>query len=106
MTGYVHVSAEQIPKGTMALLLFVDNDELCAGVIEHCTDGRLDRRVPDKPSPNDLVLVICRLMAKLPQSADLLVVIEPGAFWPDAFPELRKFYRSRTRARDAPLRKI
>lgn len=94
MTGYVRVSTEQIPLGHLALLLFVDHDELCAGVIEHRPDGRLERRVPDNPSPHDLVLVICRLMAQLSSDADLLVVLEPGAFWPDAFPELRKMHHA------------
>lgn len=94
MTGYVHVSVDQIPLGQLALLLFVDHDELCAGVIERRNDGRLERRVPPNPSPRDLVLVVCRLMAQLPPNADLLVVMQPGAFWPDAFPELRRFYRA------------
>lgn len=94
MTGYVSVSAEQLPLGRLALLLFVDDGELCAGILERSRDGKLERRVPDRPSPRDLVLVICRLMAQLPRNADLLVVLEPGAFWPPAFPELRRFHRA------------
>lgn len=88
MTRYVRVSPEQIPQGQTALLLFVHADELCAGVIQHRYDGRLDRRIPDEPSPRDLVLGICKLMADLPSDADLLVVLEPFAFWPECFPSL------------------
>ncbi len=88
MARYLRVSADQIPLGRTALLLFVHQDQLCAGAIEHRCDGRLDRRVPDDPSPNDLVLGICRLMADLPPDADLMVVLEPRAYWPSAFPRL------------------
>lgn len=88
MARYIRVSPEQIPMGQTALLLFVHHDELCAGAIEHRPDGRLDRRVPDNPSPHDLVLGICRLMADLPDNADLLVVMEPMAYWPVSFPKL------------------
>lgn len=91
MTAYVRVAETQIPPGQMALLLFIAHDELCAGIIEHCPDGTLERRVPSDPSPHDLVLVICRLMAELPDDADVYVVIEPGAYWPEMFPDLKVF---------------
>lgn len=91
MTAYVKVDEDQIPPGETALLLFISRDELCAGVIEHCADGRLERRVPEWPSPHDLVLVICRLMAQLPDDADVYVVIDPGAYWPEMFPEMKVF---------------
>lgn len=92
MTAYVRVAEKQIPPGQMALLLFTSRDELCAGIMEHCLDGTLERRVPENPSPNDLVLVLCRLMAQLPDDSDVYVVIEPGAYWPDMFPDM-KVYR-------------
>ena len=88
MTNYIAIPAEDIPRGRTALVLFVDNDQLCAGVIEHCTDGSLDRRIPDKPSPFDIVLVICTLMAQS-SGDDLYVVLEQNAYWPEAFPALR-----------------
>ncbi|PXA98995.1 hypothetical protein DMC47_05245 [Nostoc sp. 3335mG] len=91
MTGYVRVTAEQIPAGQTALLLFVHRDQLCAGVLTRRFDGRMERRVPEDPSPKDLVLGICRLMADMPDDAELLVVLEQGAYWPEAFPKLRAF---------------
>jgi hypothetical protein len=89
LASYIRVSPEQIPLGQTALLLFVHHDELCAGVLEHRCDGRFDRRVPEDPSPNDLVLGICKLMAERDENSDLLVVLEPQAYWPDSFPKLR-----------------
>jgi len=89
LASYIRVSPEQIPQGQTALLLFVHKDQLCAGVIQHRFDGRIERRVPEDPSPHDLVLGICRLMADLPDDADLLVVLDPQAYWPEAFPKLR-----------------
>jgi len=88
MARYIRVSPDHIPLGQTALLLFVHQNELCAGALEHRADGRLDRRVPEDPSPHDLVLGICRLMADLPDDADLLVVMEPLAYWPASFPKL------------------
>lgn len=91
MTAYISVSTEQIPLGGTALLLFVHNDQLCAGVMKHRCDGRLERLVPEDPRPQDLVLGICRLMSDLGPDEDLLVVLEPMAYWPEAFPRLRPF---------------
>ena len=91
MAHYVRVLAEQIPRGGMALLLFVHKDQLCAGVMKHRHDGRLDRIVPADPRPQDLILGICRLMSQLGPDEDLLVVLEPLAYWPEAFPQLRAF---------------
>ncbi|SFV38032.1 hypothetical protein SAMN05216456_3226 [Devosia crocina] len=95
MTSYVRVSAEQIPSGATALLLFVHQDRLCAGVMKRRCDGRLERLVPDDPRPEDLVLGICRLMADMGPEDDLLVVLEPMAYWPEAFPRLRGPGRSK-----------
>jgi len=107
MTYYVRVLAEQIPPGGMALLLFVHKDELCAGVMKRRPEGRLDRIVPADPRPQDLVLGICRLMSQLDPDDDLLVVLEPFAYWPEAFPQLRAFdpgkARSPNRAADHEL---
>lgn len=89
MPCYVRVLAEEIPRGGMALLLFVHRDELCAGVMKHRDDGRLERIVPADPQPQDLILGICRLMSQLGPDEDLLVVLEPLAYWPEAFPQLR-----------------
>ncbi|KKB77811.1 hypothetical protein VW35_14245 [Devosia soli] len=89
MASYVRVTPEQIPLGQTALLLFVHQDQLCAGVVQHRCDGRIERRIPENPSPHDLVLGICKLMADMPDDADLLVVLDPLAYWPEAFPKLR-----------------
>ncbi|CAN7567860.1 hypothetical protein [Devosia sp. LjRoot3] len=89
MPGYVRVTPDQIPAGQTALLLFVHNGELCAGVLRHSLEGRLERLVPDNPSPSDLILGICRMMADMPVDADLFVVLEPLAYWPELFPSLR-----------------
>lgn len=91
MAGYIRVSPEDIPLGQTALLLFVHQNQLCAGVIQHRCDGRIERRVPEDPSPHDLVLGICKLMSEMDDDADLLVVLEAQAYWPDSFPKLRSF---------------
>jgi hypothetical protein len=90
MTSYVHVTPDQIPAGQTALLLFVHDGELCAGVLRHGLDGSLERLVPDNPSPSDLILGICRMMADMPADADLFVVLEPLAYWPEPFPLLHR----------------
>ena len=89
MPGYVRVTPEQIPAGQKALLLFVHGGKLCAGVLRRGRDGHLERLVPDNPAPSDLILGICRMMADMPADADLFVVIEPQAYWPELFPMLR-----------------
>lgn len=96
MTNYISVPAEDIPVGRTALVLFIDRDQLCAGVIEHSPDGSLDRRIPDNPSPFDIVLVICTLMAQS-SGDDLYVVLEQNAYWPEAFPALRSHHESEKR---------
>ncbi|MET0439883.1 MAG: hypothetical protein ABW043_20510 [Devosia sp.] len=95
MLGYVRVSPDQIPLGETALLLFVHKGELCAGVLKHRCDGRMERLVPEDPSPNDLILGICRLMADMPDNSNLLVVLEALAYWPEPFPTLREFSASK-----------
>lgn len=91
MPGYVRVNPQQIPPGETALLLFVHKGQLCAGVLKHRCDGRMERLVPEDPSPNDLILGICRLMADMPDSGNLFVVLEPLAYWPEQFPLLQEF---------------
>lgn len=88
MMNYIHIPAEHIPLGRTALTLFVDQGELCAGIIEHSCDGRFHRRVPDAPCPNDVIPVICALLARAP-CEELYVVLERGAYWPEQFPTLR-----------------
>ena len=84
---YVQVKPEQIPAGRSALLLFIHDDALCGGLIEHRPDGRLRREVPDHPVPTDVVPMIGKLLAH--QSGELVyIVIEDAAYWPDAFPQL------------------
>lgn len=82
----MRVTPEQIPAGQKALLLFVHGGKLCAGVLRRDLGGHLERLVPDNPSPTDLILGICRMMADMPADADLL---EPQAYWPELFPSLR-----------------
>jgi hypothetical protein len=88
MVGYVHVSADQLPPGKTALLLFMQEDQLCAGEIERRYDGRLQRRLPQEPKTNDLVPTIARLMSPFDENAELFVVIEEPAYWPEFFPKL------------------
>lgn len=88
MTSYVRVTPDQLPAGQTALLLFVHDGELCAGVLKHTRDGSFERLVPDNPAPSDLILGICRMMADMPVDADLFVVLEPLAYWPESFPLL------------------
>lgn len=87
MIRYVQVASEQIPLGVSALLLFIEKNELCAGVIEHHRDGSFERRVPADPVPADVVPVICQLMARS-QSEILHVVLEAAAYWPEQFPTM------------------
>lgn len=89
MPGYVRVTPDQLPAGQAALLLFLHNGGLCAGVLKHGYDGALERLVPENPSPSDLILGICAMMADMPPDADLFVVLEPLAYWPELFPNLR-----------------
>lgn len=89
MPSYVRVTPDQLPAGQTALLLFVHDGELCAGVLRHSLEGGLERLVPENPAPTDLILGICRMMADMPPDADLFVVLEPMAYWPDPFPLLR-----------------
>ncbi|MBN9334297.1 hypothetical protein [Devosia sp.] len=89
MPGYLRVTPEELPAGHKALLLFVHEGELCAGVLRRRHDGALERIVPDDPVPSDLILGICRMMSSMPAEGDLYVVIEPLAYWPEPFPLLR-----------------
>ena len=93
MPGYLRVTPDQIPAGETALLLFVHNGQLCAGALQHRCDGRLERRVPEQPHPSDLILGICTLMADMPDDGNLLVVLEPFAYWPEPFPILKTLGR-------------
>lgn len=88
MTRYLSIAEHQVPKGKSALLLFVHRAQLCAGVLEHRYDGRLVRRLPDDPQPTQLVGTICELMEGQSLDGDLYVVLDKGAYWPDAFPVL------------------
>ncbi|QQR39431.1 hypothetical protein [Devosia rhizoryzae] len=88
MTKYLLIAEHQVPKGKRALLLFVHQLHLCAGVIEHRYDGRLVRRLPEHPQPTHLVSTICQLMSGQSLDGDLHVVLDKGAYWPDAFPVL------------------
>jgi hypothetical protein len=88
MTRYLSIAEHQVPKGKSALLLFVHRAQLCAGVVEHRYDGRLVRRLPDDPKPTQLVSVICELMVGQSLDAELYVVLDKGAYWPEAFPVL------------------
>lgn len=88
MTRYLSIAEHQVPKGKSALFLFVHGAELCAGVLEHRYDGRLLRRLPEHPQPTQLVSTICDLMEGQGVDSDLYVVLDAGAFWPDAFPVL------------------
>ena len=87
MPRYVQVEPDEIPIGKSALLLFIAHGDLCGGLLEHRPDGRMDRRVPDNPSPDDVVPIICLLMSG--QAADTLyIVLEDVAYWPEPFPAL------------------
>lgn len=88
MTKYIHVPESRVPVGKSALWLFVHRDQLCAGRIERRCDGRLMRHMSNEPSPAQLMVVICDLMAAQGADADLYVVIDADAYWPDAFPSL------------------
>lgn len=88
MTRYLSISEQQIPLGKSALLLFVHRAELCAGVIEHRCDGRVVKKIAADPQPTQLVSVICQLMDGQSLDGDLLVVLDKGAYWPEAFPLL------------------
>lgn len=87
MPSYLQVEADEIPIGKSALLLFIAHGDLCGGLIEHRADGQMDRRIPDNPSPDDVVPMICRLMSG--QAVETLyIVIEDAAYWPEPFPAL------------------
>ena len=88
MTRYISVSESQLPPGKTALLLFEHNSHLCAGTLEHRCDGRILRRLPHHPRPTELISVISELIAGQGLDGDLYVVLDPGAYWPDAFPIL------------------
>lgn len=94
MMNYIHIPTESIPMGRTALVLFVDHDELCAGIIEHSFDGRFHRRVPENPSPLDVIPVICSLMTRSPAD-ELYVVLEQNAYWPEQFPALQNIPRTK-----------
>ena len=89
MPGYIRIAPEQLRTGQKALLLFIHDGGLCAGVLKHGPDGDLQRLVPENPAPSDLILGICAMMADMPADADLFVVLEPPAYWPESFPLLR-----------------
>jgi hypothetical protein len=88
MARYVSVSEQQVRVGQTALLLFVREAKLCAGLIERRPDGRVVRHKPDEHNPVQIVSVISTLMEGQGLDADLMVVLEEGAYWPDAFPAL------------------
>ena len=88
MTQYIRVAQEQVPIGRSALLLFVDGEDLRAGVIEHRCDGRLCRRIEGKAGGEGLMEVICQVIRKQPANGEIYVVLDPAAYWPDAFPAL------------------
>lgn len=79
-----------MPQGRTALLLFVQEAELCAGTVEHRWDGRVVRQLPNQPQPGQLVSVICRIMEGQGLDDVLYVVIDRDAYWPDAFPAIFK----------------
>ncbi|MBJ7578738.1 MULTISPECIES: hypothetical protein [unclassified Devosia] len=89
MTEYVQVSETRLPAGHAALLLFVQDGNLCAGTLTRRHDGRMERSVSPRPDPNDLMRVIVRLMGVKPVPETLYVVLERGAHWPEQFPKLR-----------------
>ena len=88
MTRFVCVSESSVPKGRTALLLFVHEARLCAGLLEHRYDGRILRHRPDNPKPTDLIPAISQAMDRRSLDSDCLVVIEPDAYWPEQFPVL------------------
>jgi hypothetical protein len=88
MTDYVQVSEARLPTGRPALLLFVQDGNLCAGTLTRRPDGRMERNVSPRPEPSDLMRVIVRLMGSKPVPETLYVVLERGAHWPQQFPKL------------------
>ncbi len=88
MPHYLRVAPEQLPQGRSALLLFIEDDALCAGIIEHRYDGRLSRLVGEQVGGGGLMPAICRLIQRQAADAELFVVLDPAAYWPDAFPSL------------------
>jgi hypothetical protein len=93
---YLCVTEKQIPAGQSALFLFVHRSELCAGVLERRFDGRVLRQIASDPQPTELVSVICELLVGKGLDEELLVVLDEGAYWPEAFPLLdsSQFYRA------------
>lgn len=77
---------QRVPPGESALRLYIDDDELCAGIIEQRCDGRLSITAADQHGIDGIVPTIAQLLRQRP--ALLYVVIEDDAYWPDSFPKI------------------
>ncbi len=85
------VRIDQIPIGAQALRLFVVDDELNAGIIDHRCDGRVVVSFARKHGIDGIVPTISELLKRQPDR--LYVVLEDNAFWPETFPQISPLYQ-------------
>jgi hypothetical protein len=85
------VRIDQIPVGTQALRLFVVDDELNAGIIDHRPDGRVIVSFAKQRGVDGIVPTISQLLVRQPNR--LYVVLENDAFLPETFPKINSFYQ-------------
>ncbi len=81
------VRSDQLPIGAQALCLFVVEDELHAGIIEHRCDGRFIRSEASQSGTDGIVPTIGLLLKRQPEL--LYVVLENDAYWPEMFPRIQ-----------------
>lgn len=85
------LSIEQIPIGTQALRLFIVDDELNAGIIDHRADGRVIVSFAKQRGVDGIIPTISQLLKRHPNH--LYVVLENDAFWPETFPKIELLYQ-------------